>query len=171
MRKMFLIATLVVVMPALVQAATLGVYFDTDGDSNLLINDEFVNEAYVIAFAESMVAGAAFQMTMDPYQQLLQSSYPDGLAIGAPLDGVEIGFSTPVSGYYGVPVLVATLTLMQLAPGEVTNINIVNHPDYDTVVVSNNAGALFEADGLGATLSATVANDAISFGAVKSLFN
>ena len=171
MKKLFLfVAAMIVVMPVLVQADSIGVYFDTDGTSNYLVSDDFVVEAYVIVFAESMIAGAAFQMTMDPHYALLNTVYPAGLQIGAPLTGVELGMTEPVVGYYGVPAVVATLTLMQVNAGEVTNINIINHPDYQNVIYADHTGVVFNADGLGATLGADVSNDSASFGEVKNLF-
>ncbi len=171
MKKLFLfVAAMIVAMPVLVHADSVGVYFDTDGTSNYLVSDEFVNEAYVVVFAESMIAGAAFKMTMDPHQTLLNTVYPAGLQIGEPMTGVELGMSEPVVGYYGNPAVVATLTLMTVNFGEVTNINIIAHPDYQNVIYADHTGVVFDADGLGAILSATVSNDSASFGEVKNLF-
>lgn len=171
MKKLFLfVAAMIVAMPVLVQADSVGVYFDTDGTSNFLASEAFVVDAYVVVFAESMVAGAAFMVTMDPHYMLLNTVYPAGLQIGEPMTGVELGLNDPVVGYYGNPALVATMTLMQVNPGEVTNINIISHPTYDSVIYADHTGVLFEADGLGAVLSAEVANDFASFGEVKNLF-
>ncbi len=171
MKKLFLfIAAMIVAMPVLVQADSIGVYFDTDGTSNFLLSDEFVNEAYVVVFAESMIAGAAFKLTMDPHQSLLNTVYPAGLQIGEPLTGVELGMTDPVVGYYNNPAVVATLTLMTVNFGELTNLNIVTHPAYESVIYADHTGVVFDADGLSAVLSATVSNDSASFGEVKNLF-
>ncbi|MBT3317765.1 hypothetical protein HN388_07265, partial [bacterium] len=93
-------------------------------------------------------------------------------AIGNILTGVEIGLNEPVTAYYGVPALAATLTmttfenLMDNAP-----LTVTTHPDYAAPIISDHNGYLREVLGWTSYLSIPVSNDNVSWGSVKALYN
>ena len=170
------VAILAFAVSSYAQDPTLGVYFDEDATQYFASYNGGLGEihtAYVFATnAEQMVAGMAFKLTLDPQIMLLQTVFPEGLAIGNITDGIEIGLSEPVTAYYGVPALAATLTLttfenlMNNAP-----LTISAHPSYAAPVISDHTGNLTEVLGWTSYLSIPVSNDEVSWGSVKALYN
>ena len=167
---------LLVAVPAFAQTPSLGIYFDLAGTQAYQPGHIGLNEAhtaYVIARAEMLIGGAAYKITIDdPNLMFTGASYPAGIQIGDALNGVEVGFTEPVVGYFGVPVRVSTLSLF--APsywGEPATICVVPFPGkYNDVVLADGQGVLFPASGLCGQLTSTVATDADSWSHVKGLY-
>jgi hypothetical protein len=170
------VAILAFAVSSYAQETTIGVFFDEDATQYFAsFNGGFgeVHTAYVfVTNAEQMVGGMAFKLDLDPQIMLLQTEYPAGLAIGNILTGVEIGLNEPVTAYYGVPALAATLTmttfenLMDNAP-----LTVTTHPDYAAPIISDHNGYLREVLGWTSYLSIPVSNDNVSWGSVKALYN
>lgn len=156
-----ILALILFAVPALAQTPNVGVYFNTAGTQNTAVFNGGVDEthtAFVLARAEMLIGGAAFKLTLDPRIVVLGVAYPMGVQFGELATGVEVGLTEPLSGYFGVPVLIATLTLWTganlIANGE---INVVGHPAYgDMVVVANAGGDLFPGEGRTALLTIPV---------------
>jgi hypothetical protein len=177
MRKTILIAVLALfaAAPVLAQTPSIGIYFNPQGtQSTGVFNGGFdeLHTAYVVGFGEFVWGGGAFKVALDPRIVLVSSSFPAGVQIGDALAGVEVGFQDPKAGYYGTPVLLATLTLFTganvFAGGTLEILPFA--PRYETVIVSDQNGLLAEAVGLTATMTIPVAAEGDSWGQVKSLY-
>ena len=109
------LALLLAAAPAFAQNPTVGVYFDPAGTQNSATRNGGYDEqytAYIIAYFENVVGGAAYQLTIDnPGITLLAETIPPGIEVGTALTGCEIGLTVPQFGFYGKPVLLETLTL------------------------------------------------------------
>lgn len=169
------VAILAFAVSSYAQDPAIGVYFDEDATQYFAEFNGGLGElhtAYVfVTNSEQMVGGAAYKLELDPQIQLLQGVFPDGLAIGELVDGVEFGFSEAQLGF-GVPVLLATLTLttfenlMDNAP-----LTITTHPEYGSPVITDHVGVQTDVLGWTSYLSIPVANDDVSWGAVKAMYN
>ena len=153
----------------------IGVYFDEAATiDNATFNGGLgeIHTAYVCAKnVERMVAGASFKLELDPMIMLLTATYPEGLAVGDILTGVDLGLSNPIPAFFGDPALLCTLqlttfdNLMDMAP-----LTITNHPNYDDPLVSDPLGNLMVVDGLTGYLTIPVSSESKSWGEVKSLY-
>ncbi len=166
---------LLVVSPAAAQQASIGVYFDPDGTQTAAVfNGGFdeVHDAYLIGFAETFVGGAACKLVLDPRITLISAVYAPGVQIGDLLAGVEIGFTDPILGYFGRPVVMATLQLWTganlLANGELSIVPMT--PKYQDVLIADLNGNVMTATGLTSWLTIPVAADANSWSQVKDLY-
>jgi hypothetical protein len=155
--------------------AEIGLFWDTEGTQlHKVANggfDEFFDGYILVRGAETVVSGASFRLTNNaPALMVLTTTYADGLALGSLTGGVEIGL------YDNVPVFgpdVALLATLQMWAGNSlveATLNIVNHPNYATPVVADNNAVVWPAVGLQSTLSIPVADEAVSWGQVKSLY-
>lgn len=180
MKKSFGLLALLALVLATSAAAqapmSIGVYFDTAGTqcSKTVAGgpDEDPFDAYVIAFAEMVVGGAAFKLDKDPAIVVTGVAYPAGIQIGDILTGIEIGLTNPQIGYFGNPVRLATLTIwpgMQIIP--YGRLNIVPwSPNYNAVILSDQNGVLSPAVGHCAWLNIPVPEQQTSWGDVKNLY-
>lgn len=167
------LAVLLLAQPVLAQYPSVGVYFDEAGTQNtaFLPGDYFPpHTAYVIAFAEALVGGAAFKLDVYPEILVLQTTYPAGLQIGDPLAGVEIGLTEPQIGYDHLPVRLADLTIYLPDLMDFARLNTIPHPNYPAVTISDQNGNLFPAVGRCAWITVPVSNDDSTWGAVKKLY-
>ncbi len=93
---------------------TIGVFFDKQGtqdDANARAFDAVT--AYIVAtHTEQTVGGAAIPLQMDNRLALISAPFPAGIQIGDLLSGIQIGFTKCYYGFYGEPVLLATMDLM-----------------------------------------------------------
>jgi len=169
-------ALIALAVPALAQEAAIGVYFDLDATQNTATNVggfDVEHTAYVmVTNAEQMVAGGAFKIVMDPRIIMLSAVYPPGINYGDPLGtGVEVAITDPVVAYYGVPALLATLTLSTLDNlMDNAEIQIVSHGEYAAPTISNHLGTLTEVAGDSAFLTIPVENEAQTWGSMKALY-
>ena len=169
------LALLLAVAPAFAQNGTVGVYFDAKGtQSSATLNGGYdeTHNAYIVAFMENMIGGAAYQLTMDPRITLLSETPAPGILVGNALTGCEVGLTTPIVGFYGTPALLETLTLW-------TGANLISDGQlcigpwvgrYDTVLLSDHMGTLYPAVGLCGYLSIPVATESNTWGGVKDLY-
>ncbi len=170
-------ALIALAVPALAQTeAAIGVYFDLDATQSTATSFggfDVEHTAYVMATnSEQMVAGGAFKIVMDPRIIMLSSVYPPGINYGNPLvSGVEVAMTDAVVAYYGVPALLATLTLSTLDNlMDNAEIQIVSHSEYAAPTISNHLGALTEVAGDSAFLTIPVENEAQTWGSMKALY-
>ncbi len=166
---------LLLAAPAMAQNPTIGVYFDAQGHNNTAIVNGGYDEthtAYIVAFFENLVGGAAFQLTVDSRISVLGEVTPPGIEIGTALTGCEIGLTNPAMGFYGQPVLLDTITLWTGA-NTFANGPLCIGPwvgRYDTVILSDHLGTLTAADGLCGYLTVPVAVESQTWGGVKDMF-
>jgi len=153
----------------------VGVFFDTDATVTTATynggNTEFYT-AYIYATGGPLLlGGASFKLDLDPAITLVTANYPPSVQIGDLLNGVEIGLYDAQFMDPQHPVQLATLilttghNLVDNAP-----LCIVNHPNYQTVVLSDNDGNLEPGDGACAYLTIPVANEARTWSDVKDLY-
>jgi hypothetical protein len=181
--------------------ATIGVYFDDVGGLQSI--QPFQHQElfmYVILFAEAPIGGAAWKLEMTSQQytdpligppgpncQPPWCSYQDppywyfgsiiegAVQLGDPFDtGVRQGFGTCVSGFFGYPVLLATVILYPWA-------DILSWIEADVTVVQEDYEGLVYADcsaricdnvvGLSSHIGTTVIEaSAQSWGSLKALY-
>jgi len=153
----------------------VGIYFDTAATSNVgSFNGGYdtYHTAYVIATnAEATVGGAAYKLELDSRITLLAHTYPAGIQIGDPISGIQVGFTDCYVGYYGVPVLVSTLTLWtgnQLLSD--AQMSITAYPPAGVVQLSDCEGNLRSVAGGTAYLSIPVAAENQSWSQIKTLY-
>ena len=183
MKKVFgilaLTMALLVATNVCAQDKSIGVYFDTAGTQNGKTSTaEWGHpapapfDAYVIAFAEMVVGGAAFKLEMNPAINFVGASYPAGIQIGEIRTGIEIGLTNPVVGYFGYPVRLATVSIWPgwTAFSDALMCIVPWTPNYPDVTLSDNQGVLYPAEGRCAHFSVVVPGDETSWGSVKSLY-
>ncbi len=153
----------------------VGIYFDlaaTNAHATFNGGVDVFHTAYImITNAEQTVGGAAFKLTMDPRIQLLNATFPAGVQIGQLTDGTQIGFTDCYAGFFGNPVLCATLTLwtgMNLLSN--AELRIDPYPMTGIVQIANCLGELRTVGGGVATLTIPVGVETDSWGGVKSLY-
>ena len=118
-----------------------------------------------------LMGGASFRLTMDPNITLLSATPVPSVVMGDLFSGIEIGLYDPVFVDPNHPGLLMTLQLTTMnnlvdnAP-----ICVVNHPNYDSVIVAESDGTLVHAEGACAYLTVPVETEARSWGDVKALF-
>jgi len=153
----------------------VGVFFDTDATvTTATYNggfDEFFT-AYVIATGGPLLlGGAAYKVTLDPGITLVTTNYPPSVQIGDILNGVEEGLYDPVFMDPDHPALLATMVIT--AGNNLLDqaaLCVTNHPNYDTVMLSDNAGVLVPSEGACAYLTIPVANENRTWSDVKDLY-
>jgi len=166
---------LLVVSPAAAQQASIGVYFNAAGTQTTGVFNggyDVMHDAYLIAFVETFVGGAACKLVLDPRIILLSATYPAGIQIGDLLTGIEIAATDPIMGYFGQPVRLATLKLFTganlLANGTLSVQPFT--PNYADVMVADVGGNLLTATGLTSWLTIPVATETNSWSHVKDLY-
>lgn len=175
-KSLLVIAAIVAIASgASARVVGIGVYFDEAGTiDNASFNGGLgeIHTAYVCAKnVEMMVAGASFKLTLDPMIMLLTATYPEGLAVGDIIAGVDVGLTTPIPAFSGGAALLCTLqlttfdNLMDQAP-----LAISEHPNYTSPLVADPLGNLVEVDGLTSFLTIPVSSESKSWSEVKSLF-
>jgi len=165
-----LLLFLFIAIPATTMACHMGAYFDDCGTVTSFTTSDPLVEVYVIVFAESLIQGVAYQLDISSDNlQLVASTYPPGLALGDPLNGVELGMCECCCGYWGCPVLVTTLTFLNLGTNP-TYLTTTNHDDYEDIVYANHVGELFPLSGQTTIFGTLVTNENVSWGAVKNLY-
>jgi hypothetical protein len=180
---------------------TIGVYFDPEGTSQTVKPVQHqILVMYVVLFAEAPVAGSAWLLEMTspqysgdlvgppgpncqppwcPYQDppfWLVASIPEGtVVLGDPFEsGIRQGFGTCISGFFGAPILLATIMLNPWA-------DILGSIGVDVTVVAEEYEGLVYADcaaqicdnvvGLTSHISEMiVASEHSSWGRVKALY-
>lgn len=177
MQKMITIlaltALIAVAGSALAQSPSVGLYFDTDGLNSTAVlnggNDEFY-DAYILAFSDRSIDGAAFMLDIFPDIELLNVAYPGGSAIGDLKTGVEISLDSPALGA-PQPVVLAELTLFTgLNLVYYGRLNTVPHPDLPFVALTPAGEAPAPAEGTCAWLTVPVDEQKTSWGGVKTLY-
>lgn len=154
---------------------SVGIFFDTAATTTYgTFNggyDEY-HTAYIMAVnTEATVGGAAYKLNLDPRISLLAHTYPAGLQIGDPLTGIQVGFTDCFVGYFGVPVLVSTLTLWTGANLlNEAELSITAYPPAGAVQISDCEGNLRSVDGGTAYLTIPVATENQSWGQIKNLY-
>jgi hypothetical protein len=152
--------------------ATVGVYFDEEGTVSIIHHFPGLStlDAYVVVYWEAMVGGASYSMNQPPPDVLVVAEeYPDGVNIGSPFDGcgTEVGLFLPGFGFYGTPVVISHIQLLNVTPvGTNVTLCIGPHCNYGEVVVSDNQANLFSGDGLCGVVGA----ESTTWGAVKNTY-
>mgnify|MGYP003967693179 CR=1 FL=1 len=165
-----LLLFLFVAIPATTMACHLGAYFDECGTITSFNTSDPLVEVYVIVFAENFIQGVAYRLDLSTDNlQLIAATYPPGLALGDPVIGVELGMCEYCCGWYGCPVLVTTLTFLNLGTSP-TYLTTMNHEDYEDIVYSDREGGLFPLSSRTTMFGAPVSNESMSWGAVKNLY-
>ena len=175
MRRCFcgiVLTALLLSAPVMAQEASVGVYWDREGTQTYMTLelDQFV-PAYVVAFFENRLAGAAWRLDTDFL--VVDLTYADGLHIGDPLGecGVDQALFEPIAGFYGEPILLAELymwTGVTIPESDLTCIE--PHCDYGSVVVADANAALYPATGGCAGIPCCVAGEPQTWGSVKTLY-
>lgn len=158
------VAVVALASVALAQTApTIGVYFDDQGTSTSLISDLGVanlQTGYVlVGNANLQLAGAAFRLDNPDNVTILPATYTPGVVFGDLLNGVEIGFYTPIAVFgsdFGQVCSFPFYSDNTILGG---HLNITNHPDYATPVISDLNSVLYDATGLSASVSFRVPGD------------
>jgi hypothetical protein len=153
---------------------TVGVYFDEEGTvssvSGLFSFPQLATlDAYVIAFWEATVGGASYSISgLPPSILVVTEEVPGGISIGSAFDGcgIEAGLTLPGFGFYGTPVVISHLQLLNNGLGSGMTLCVEAHCNYGEVVVSDNQANLFSASGL----CGAVATESSSWGSVKNLY-
>ena len=158
----------------------MGVYADGEGTQSVYVptqGQEF--DIYVVMFAESIVNAAAFQLYIPDLNNqvfLTSETYgPGGGGINIPNSGgYNIGLGECAVGFSGFPIVISRHTL--LMPFETIGPrSIIAGPnvlaDVDSPLFSDCQGQLYPCNTNSTLLlESPIATEAVSFGAVKSLF-
>lgn len=183
-RTMAVVFALVLAMTAtsaLAQTCVIGVYADDAGTTHVFQptqNEEF--NVYVVIFVEDLVSAASYGIDIPGlYTEvfLMDTTFGptgDGLNFFSTNGYYQVGLGECTIGFTGLPVLVATYTL--LMPFETTAERTITvgpnmdanplAPEYSTC-----QGVIKSCDvGPGLLVEGVVANDSESWGAVKALY-
>ncbi len=175
MRTILILALALGLTPVLAVAQTpsVGVYFDTDGlQAHAVLNggNDETHTAWVLAFSDTPIAGAAFMLDILPDITILDEIYFGGTAIGSAKTGLELTLDVPVDPA-GQPVVLGELTLFT---GEFLvyygRLNTIPHPSFSFVSLSDGQGASTPAAGTCAYLTVPVDDADTTWGGVKELF-
>jgi len=179
MKRHLLFVALALLLAGSVNAQTIGVYWDEAGTVTTIPVGSGQGGAptftgYVLVFVEDVVGGASYALQIRDLDDALNDElllasavYPDGLQIGSALTGVEVGFSFPQYGFLGTPVLVSTLTFVNISGGQAqAAIDVLPHPAYGDAVYADGGAVLHVLS----PLMDAIANENMTFGNVKSLF-
>jgi len=156
--------------------AEVCVFFDEAGTlRDLAYIEGQVLEAYVmVRNAEMLLQGAAFKLdNLDPVFTLIDTAYPEGLLLGNLYTGMEIGLYVPIPVFGSDAAVMAQMTLF-VTENEVpinAQFEIVPHPEYDTIVVSDTTAYQFRAESCGvSTVGVPIPNEDATWGSVKTLY-
>jgi len=135
------------------QGPAIGVFFDTAATQTTATFEGGPTNtytAYVYAVdTEMLVGGVAFKLNKDPRISIISTTYPSGVQIGDITSGVQVGFTDCQPGFYGTPVLVATLLLYtgtaSFADGELT---IDAYPRTGTIQLADCDGIITDIAGM-----------------------
>jgi hypothetical protein len=88
-----------------------GLYYPGAGNFNDQIFD-----VYIIIRVEDIVRGASFKAEILPWSdfQMIHESYPPNIHVGDVLSGLDIGFTDPMYGFDNAPVIVCTMTMLNM---------------------------------------------------------
>jgi hypothetical protein len=156
--------------------AEVCVYFDEAGTlRDWAYTEGQVLYAYVMVHnAEILLQGAALKLdALDPVFTLVSTDYPAGVLQGDLYTGMEIGLYAPIPVFGPDPAILATMVLF--VPENEAPVNaqfeIVPHPNYDTIVVSDTAAYQFPAVSCGvSTVDVPIPNEDSTWGGVKTLY-
>ncbi len=152
------------------------VYFDEAGTlRDWAYTEGQVLNAYVMVHnAEILLQGAAFMLdNLDPVFTLIETQYPEGIRQGDLYTGMEIGLYSPIPVFGPDAAVMATIVLY--VPENESPVNaqfeIVSHPDYDSIVVSDTTAYQFPAVSCGvSTVDVPIPNEEATWGGVKTLY-
>jgi len=151
----------------------VGIYFDTAATQTVKVcnggADEYYTAYIFIVNATHKAGGAGYKLLLDPRMQLVSATYPPGVRQGAPLAGIEVGFTAcyPI----GTPVLVSTLTLWtgnNLI--ENAEMRIDPYPPTGAVEFADCNGVIYNVDGGSAFLTIPISTEAMTWAAIKALY-
>ncbi|MCP4145348.1 MAG: hypothetical protein GY752_08705 [bacterium] len=168
--KSLLMLFLLIAIPATLMGGHLRAYFDECGTITEFTTEELFVEVYIIVFVEAEVQGVAYQLELSSENlELIAATYPPGLALGDPMNGVELGMCEDCCGLWGCPILVTTLVFLNHNTSP-TYLTTTNHENYETIVYADPTGELFPLSSRTSVFGTPVANENMSWGAVKNLF-
>jgi hypothetical protein len=177
MRKCFCVmalAALTLATPLFAQLPTVGVYWNMQGTQMVgTLNGDDMVHAYVIAFWENRLAGAAWSLELDPRLTLVSLTFADGLHIGDPMDGcgVDQALFDPAFGFFGTPIFLADLQLYTGMELLVDGLICVRpNCNYPSVMVADASGILYEACCSCAFFNIPVEAEQHTWGSVKDLY-
>ncbi len=153
----------------------LGVYWDQAATITSATYNGGVGEVYtayvMVTGGPILLGGASFRLSLDPNITLVTAQPVPSVALGDVFNGIEIGLYDPVFVDPDHPGLVMTL-VMTTMNNLVDNapICVINHPDYDSVMLAESDGTLVPAEGGCAFLTVPVENENRSWTDVKALF-
>ncbi len=152
------------------------VYFDEAGTlTDWAYSQGQVLYAYVmVRNAEMLLQGAALKLdSLDPVFTLIDTIYPDGSLFGSLYTGMELGLYAPIPVFGSDAAVLATIVLF--VPENESPVNaqfqIVPHPNYDTIVLSDTSAYQFPAVSCGvSTVDVPIPNEDMTWGAMKTLY-
>ncbi len=153
----------------------LSVFWDTAGtQTNLVTNGGYdvSHTAYLLVVdSEQTVGGVSYKLDIDPRISLTGHTYPAGIQIGTPLEGIQVGMTDCYYGFYGQPVLISTLTFW--TGNQIINdgyIDVVAYPPAGAIQLVDCQGMLRVIDGGRAMLNVVVSTEDKSWGEIKNLY-
>jgi hypothetical protein len=187
-----ILATLLIIVPEALNAATLGLYFDMrmSGMSRDIDVDSFFDVYLYLCAADHYVNALEYQIVTpyDPDHELIELdrvTLADNavLEMGDPLSGHSIAFWPPINGYYPGYAMISKMRFLShaecppLQPGPtpvIVDYPIVvgPHPDSGQLIGATwPEGEIFPIIGLRSTLCPrAIGTEKTSWGAIKSLF-
>lgn len=175
MKRHLLLITLALLLAVSVNAQSIGVYWDEAGTVNEIPGLAPSFTGYVIIFAEDAVRGASYGLQINPANGVggashvffASATYPEGLQIGDPFAaGIDVAFTDVVYGFGSTPVIVSTLTFVNISGGVAHGQIDVIPPTSGNVEYANGTAELYPL----AYETNAVANEDMTFGGVKNLF-
>ncbi len=155
---------------------TVCVYFDEAGtQTDTAYLPQTLLEAHVmVRDAEMLMQGVALKLdALDPVFTLLGTTYADGVQQGDLYNGLELGLYAPVPVFGDDVGLIATMSLIvsENATPVQAQFEIVPHPDYDDVMVSDQTAYQYPANTCGvSTVDVPIPNEDVTWGALKTLY-
>ncbi len=162
-------------VPAAARAeATIGVYFDAEGNRTYLTchqSPEMWLPLYVLATgADQMIGGVAFRLEVVGELYVLQTFYRPGVQIGSLLQGVQAGFTQCAYSPGDQPLLIATATAWKPALVDYARLRILPYPPAGAVQMSDCYGILRTVAGNVAYILDPIPVEAQTWGAIKALY-
>ena len=153
----------------------IGVFWDEAGTETVSTQNGGVMEIHnawvMVRNAEMMVGGAAFKLVLDPRIMILSATAAPGLIFGNLTAGVEMGLYSYLPVFGTDPGLLYTVQMTTFNYLMVNaELEVVNHPSYDTPKVADNSAVSWTAEGLTSYLTIPVKAEEMSWGQVKSLY-
>ncbi len=181
MKKVLLTLALAILIPGMVSAAHMGIYFDTPGSRSYCPPVmTYFNMYLYLHEAPYFITAVEYQLQTpdDPTHALLWTVgdivYPDNVSVtlGGPFSGHSISYWPPMNGMVPGYNLMCTITGVLTAAVSEYDLVISPHPDGDGYVVGTYYpdGEEFVIDGLLSILCTETPNEEHSWGAIKSLY-